>query len=149
MTQGVKDLINAIASGDSVEIDAAFNSEMATRISEKLDTMRISVAQNMFRAPVAEAVDPAEDEQAPEEDAAPLEEDAEQVDEAGTITGKIVKGVARVGNELKDAGKGTAELGGQVLGTAAKTVGAVAALPGAIKVAYQQGKANTYKSLAG
>lgn len=147
MTQGVKDLINAIASGDSVEIDAAFNSEMATRISEKLDTMRISVAQNMFRAPVAEAVDPVEDEQAPE-DAAPLEEDAEQIDEAGTITGKIVKAVARVGNELKDAGKGAAELGGQTVGTVAKTAGAIAALPGATKLAYQQGKANTYQAVA-
>jgi hypothetical protein len=75
-------------------------------------------------------------------------EEAEDIEEASTITGKIVKGIARVGNELKDAGKGTAELGGQALGTVAKTVGAVAALPGATKAAYQQGKANTYKSVA-
>lgn len=78
-----------------------------------------------------------------------MHEEAEDIQEAGTITGKIVKGVARVGNELKDAGKGAAELGGQVVGTAAKTVGAIAALPGATKAAYQQGKANTYQSVAG
>ena len=75
-------------------------------------------------------------------------EEAEDIEEASTITGKIVKGIARVGNELKDAGKGTAELGGQGLGAVAKTIGAIAALPGATKAAYQQGKANTYKSVA-
>jgi hypothetical protein len=48
MTQGVKDLISAIAAGDSVAIDAAWNSEMATRISSKLDDMRQSVAKGMF-----------------------------------------------------------------------------------------------------
>lgn len=49
MTQGVKDLIDAIASGDSLAIDAAFNTEMATRISDRLDDMRVEVAQNMFQ----------------------------------------------------------------------------------------------------
>lgn len=48
MTQGVNDLINAIVEGDAAKIDAAFNSEMATRISNKLEDMRISVAQSMF-----------------------------------------------------------------------------------------------------
>jgi len=48
MTQGVKDLIDAIASGDSLAIDSAFNTEMASRISERLDDMRVEVAQNMF-----------------------------------------------------------------------------------------------------
>ena len=48
MTQGVQDLIKAIDSGDSEAIDAAFNSEMATRISERLETMRASVAKSMF-----------------------------------------------------------------------------------------------------
>ena len=49
MTQGVKDLIAAIASGDSVAIDNAFNTEMATRVSSKLDDMRVGIAQNMFK----------------------------------------------------------------------------------------------------
>lgn len=48
MTQGVNDLINAIVEGDAAKIDAAFNSEMATRISNKLEDMRVSVAQSMF-----------------------------------------------------------------------------------------------------
>ena len=48
MTQGVQDLIKAIDSGDSEAMDAAFNSEMATRISERLETMRASVAKSMF-----------------------------------------------------------------------------------------------------
>ena len=49
MTEGVQNLINAIAEGDSVGIESAFNQEMATRISDRLDDMRIDVARNMFR----------------------------------------------------------------------------------------------------
>ena len=48
MTHGVQDLIKAIDSGDSEAIDVAFNTEMATRISERLETMRASVAKSMF-----------------------------------------------------------------------------------------------------
>lgn len=48
MTQGVKDLIDAIASGDSIAIETAFNTEMATRISDRLEDMRIDVARGMF-----------------------------------------------------------------------------------------------------
>jgi len=216
MSQGVKDLINAIAEGDAITIDAAFNTEMATRISARLEDMRVQVAQNMFSNPVAEEVESEDDvelfseeididelasiiesltdedfDDLTEENTLELEEKYEgfaklkgelahkagvknpgalaaaigrkkygkekfqaaaakgkKLHEAGTLTGKVVKGVARVGNELKDAGKGAAELGGQAVGTVAKTVGAVAALPGATRAAYQQGKAATYKSVA-
>lgn len=55
MTQGVEQLINAIAEGDSVAIEAAFNQEMAARISDRLDDMRIDVAQNMFRTESVQA----------------------------------------------------------------------------------------------
>lgn len=48
MTHGVQDLIKAIDSGDSEAIDVAFNTEMATRISERLETMRATVAKSMF-----------------------------------------------------------------------------------------------------
>lgn len=48
MTDGVKDLINAIASGNSQDIDQAFNSEMSARISDRLDIMRQDLAQSMF-----------------------------------------------------------------------------------------------------
>lgn len=54
MTQGVRDLIDAIASGDSVAIEQAFNMEMAERISDRLDDMRVDVAQNMFKEQVEE-----------------------------------------------------------------------------------------------
>ena len=73
MTQGVKDLIDAIASGDSLAIDAAFNSEMAGRISERLDTMRVEVAHGMFRT---ESVEGGED--ATEESTDEVEEDDEE-----------------------------------------------------------------------
>ena len=49
MSNGVKNLIDAIESGDSLAIDAAFNSEVANRISDKLDVMRQDLAQNMFK----------------------------------------------------------------------------------------------------
>ncbi len=48
MTQGVQDLIKAINSGDSTDIDSAFNAEMANRISTRLEDMRVSVARGMF-----------------------------------------------------------------------------------------------------
>jgi hypothetical protein len=54
MTQGVKDLISAIVEGDAATIDAAFNAEMATRVSARLEDMRVSVAQNMFHVEQAE-----------------------------------------------------------------------------------------------
>ena len=47
---GVQDLINAIDSGDSTTIDAAFENEMANRISTKLDDMKVDIAQNMFKS---------------------------------------------------------------------------------------------------
>jgi len=63
MTQGVNDLINAIVEGDAAKIDAAFNSEMATRISDRLEDMRVSVAQSMFAAEqVEEQIEEVEDE---------------------------------------------------------------------------------------
>ena len=48
MTQGVKDIVDAIISGDSLAIENAFNAEMASKISVKLDDMRTEVAKNMF-----------------------------------------------------------------------------------------------------
>jgi len=61
MTQGVKDLINAIVEGDATKIDAAFNSEMATRISDKLEDMRVSVGKSMFATEQVEELEEASD----------------------------------------------------------------------------------------
>lgn len=44
------DLVKAIASGNAVDTEAAFNSVMAEKISARLDTMRQDIAQNMFKA---------------------------------------------------------------------------------------------------
>lgn len=43
-----RDLIDAIEAGDSVAIEQAFQQEMANRIADRLDTMRVEVAKNMF-----------------------------------------------------------------------------------------------------
>ena len=67
MSESVKDLISAIATGDAVGTENAFNSAMAEKISAKLDDMRISVAQNMFKQVDTETTD--------EEDAAPVVEE--------------------------------------------------------------------------
>lgn len=54
LKESIKDLINAIAEGDTLAIDNSFNDIMAHKISDRLDDMRMSVAQNMFGAPVVE-----------------------------------------------------------------------------------------------
>jgi len=77
MTQGVQDLIKAIDSGDSQTIDAAFQAEMANRISTRLEDLRVSVAQGMFAT-----------EQAIEETQEDISEEAEELDEAQKIVRK-------------------------------------------------------------
>ena len=44
-----KDLVNAIISGDAIEIETAFQSTMADKISAQLDIRRQEVAQNLFK----------------------------------------------------------------------------------------------------
>lgn len=44
-----RDLIDAIAAGDSLGIEKAFESAMASRIVDRLDAMRQNVAKNMFK----------------------------------------------------------------------------------------------------
>jgi thymidine phosphorylase len=50
MSNSVRDLVAAIAMGNAVETEQAFNATMAEKISAKLDDMRVSVAQSMFKA---------------------------------------------------------------------------------------------------
>ena len=58
MNETIKDLIVAIAEGDSVAIDSTFSSIMANKIADRLDDMRVSVAQNMFGdTPIMEEVE--------------------------------------------------------------------------------------------
>ena len=44
----VNDLIVAIAKGDAMETEAAFNAAMADKIAARLDDKRIEVASKMF-----------------------------------------------------------------------------------------------------
>lgn len=98
MTQGVKDLISAIVEGDAASIDAAFNAEMATRVSSKLEDMRVSVAQNMF---ATEQVNEEVTEEVSEE-VEEIEEDVEQIDEAQRI-GRKADGSLGFMDDKKDA----------------------------------------------
>jgi hypothetical protein len=59
MSDNVKNLISAIAAGDAVETENAFNATMAEKISAKLDDMRITVAQGMFKTAVETEETPA------------------------------------------------------------------------------------------
>ncbi len=57
LKESIKDLINAIAEGDSIAIEDSFSTVMASKISDRLDDMRVSVAQNMFGSVVEESVE--------------------------------------------------------------------------------------------
>jgi hypothetical protein len=46
----VKNLINAISTGDTIGTESYFNAAIAEKIAGRLDTMRASVAQNMFQS---------------------------------------------------------------------------------------------------
>ena len=55
MSETIKNLISAIATGNAVDTESAFNSAMAEKISTRLDTMRQEVAQGMFKQQVETA----------------------------------------------------------------------------------------------
>lgn len=78
---GVNDIIDAIQSGDSVAIDNAFNKEMAARVSDRLDTMRQDVAQNMFKSADDVDLDANVELEDVDLEAAPMEDAVETEDE--------------------------------------------------------------------
>ena len=51
-----RDLVNAIAAGDALEIESSFNSVMAEKLSDRIAELRGSIAQNMFAEPIEEIV---------------------------------------------------------------------------------------------
>ena len=53
----VQDLINAIATGNATETQDSFQAVMAEKISARLDSMRVEVAQNMFAAEEVQGLD--------------------------------------------------------------------------------------------
>ena len=46
--ESIVELISAIADGNTLAIEDSFNSVMASKISDRLDSMRVDVAQGMF-----------------------------------------------------------------------------------------------------
>lgn len=50
-----RDLVDALISGDSIEIESAFDATMAEKMSSSLDTYRVKVAQSMFNPAVADS----------------------------------------------------------------------------------------------
>lgn len=110
MTQGVKDLIDAIASGDSVAIETAFNTEMATRISDRLEDMRVEVAQNMFRTESTQVDEEIEltEEQIDDLLESITDEDMEEINalEEATLSAKA----GRAGKDLGAPGKNFAKI---------------------------------------
>ena len=56
-----RDLIDAIASGDSVATQQVFENEMATRIAVRMDAMRQDVAKNMFKVQESVVTEQAEE----------------------------------------------------------------------------------------
>jgi hypothetical protein len=46
--ESIRDLVLSIAEGDTLAIEDSFNSVMASKISDRLDSMRVDVAQGMF-----------------------------------------------------------------------------------------------------
>jgi hypothetical protein len=52
------ELINAIASGNAVDTENAFNAAIAEKLAGKLDDMRVSVAKSFFN-PEPSAEEPA------------------------------------------------------------------------------------------
>ena len=56
-----RDLIDAIASGDSVATQQVFENELATRIAVRMDTMRQDVAKNMFKVQESVVAEQVED----------------------------------------------------------------------------------------
>jgi hypothetical protein len=106
MTQGVKDLIDAIASGDSLAINSAFEYEMANRISERLDDMRTEVAQNMFATESVQEELYLEDYSLEELEEFMMSEDFEQLDELSktTLGSYVDKANVDMANKSHDLG---------------------------------------------
>ena len=51
----VRDLVDALASGSTMDIDKTFNDVMAVKVTSALDDYKSKVAQSMFVAPEAAA----------------------------------------------------------------------------------------------
>lgn len=57
MNENIQDLVNAMLTKDASKTESAFQAAMAEKISAKLDDMRQTVAQNMFKSAAPEATE--------------------------------------------------------------------------------------------
>ena len=88
--ESIVELISAIADGNTLAIEDSFNSVMASKISDRLDSMRVDVAQGMFGS-VDESYD-IEDYSVEELEDFMMSEEFEQLDELSKKTlGSYVK----------------------------------------------------------
>jgi predicted DNA-binding protein len=105
----IKGLINAIAQGDSLAIEDTFNAVMASKISERLDDMRVEVAHGMFGSVVEESI---EDYSVEELEDYMMSEEFEQLDELSKKTlGSYVKAATvDLANTSELRGAGSAQM---------------------------------------
>jgi hypothetical protein len=88
--ESIVELISAIADGNTLAIEDSFNAVMASKISDRLDSMRVDVAQGMFGS-VDESYD-IEDYSVEELEDFMMSEEFEQLDELSRKTlGSYVK----------------------------------------------------------
>ena len=112
-----RDLIDAIEAGDSLSIESAFNSIMATKVSDTIDAMRSDVAQTMFASEETVIEDDEEltleGYSLEELEDYMMSEEFDQLDELSKTT---------LGNYVKKA-KGSAIGSSQVMGMGSKMTG--------------------------
>ena len=89
--ESIKELISAIAEGDTLAIEDSFNTVMSYKIADRLDSMRVDVAQSMFGSVVEESVELEEELNLEDYSVEELEdfmmsEDFEQLDEVSKKT---------------------------------------------------------------
>lgn len=77
----VRQLIDAIDSGKSLEIESTFEALMADKVATKLDAYRQEVAKNMFASKVEESKEEDEDEDEDDDKDDDKEDDDEDEDE--------------------------------------------------------------------
>jgi len=74
----VKQLIDAIDSGKTLEIESTFETLMADKVATKLDAYRQEVAKSMFATQVAESKDEDEDDEDDEKEDKDDEDDEDE-----------------------------------------------------------------------
>lgn len=110
--QNIFNLVDSIASGNTLDIENNFNTIMMSKISERIDTMRVDVAKSMFSESVIEEKLTLEDFSIEELEDFMVSEEFEQLDELSKQT---------LGSYIKKASHDVAGLSAEVRGQAVKS----------------------------